>query len=1153
MHRHRGHRPISNGSLSRFIGLTLLAVLISSATATLHPSKAQTIPPENTTAATPTTSLVPILATVTPATAVPTTAVPTTATSTAQTDSFPSTIPQIYISEFLANPAAVSDEVGEWLELFNGESVAVNLRGWQLRDLDTDHHTIGLDLIIGPGQYLILARSQDTSLNGGVPASYTYSGLTLANSSDELLLMSADGQEVDRVAWGDGHMLTPKAGASAQRMEMTSGSTWFTSSEPWPGSTGDFGSPGNAYQVAPTGTTTGTPPTQPAVTPTPAVTPATQWPIATVAALLVIDEVLYRGSDQEFVVLFNGSNETISLAGWAIGDEETPGSGEGFYALPERQLAPGTRFIIARDGAYFYSIWGTRADAEFDKTDEGTPDLSRLRHWGTGQWALNDSGDEIILLNPQGAVADAIVYGDGAYRGLAVTGALQAPKGYSLQRVPGPHFVDQGDQRRRFLYAPPKPFASVTLPTGTEPTAEPLSEATFAVWGSLGAVSTFSTEGTAPPDYLYHAAAAHGLNFLAIADPIPSVPWSTHLPLVSIPAWRYQGDDTTMIVYDSTPRLDITVSTLLAQAERQQIPLQWQDGNPIDSTALVALAADGIGAPDSLKTLYRTWRNQRDALMPAGNAGPPEPGHVAPAARYTGLIVQDVTQAGIQQALSKRRGWLTNRPGLRLTLAAQSSEQQRTWMGSTIEPANNITLIIDYGDRQHESAGLTLWQDDQPLQQLDLPTGNRSWEVTVAAVPDTFLYAVATQADGDFAITTPIYVRPVAANSIALNEVMPAPWADHNGDGAINTDDEYVELYNNSPQPRAITGWQLLDQRAVDGNGRGHTFGSGQIIPGYGYRILFRTESGISLNNEDEAVILRDADGKEIDRINWQKAPSNGASLSRIGDDGSWQLGNPTPGEVNRSYGDANVNGPGSRPTPPKRPDDGQDDDSDDQPAPVRLDPTHGQAGGPPASVAQSKLAGLDADVEFYAIVTAPPGIFNASIYVADPAPDPRNGPYAGLGINVYLYQAAYPQLQVGDRVRVRGTLQSFRGEMELQLHDAESIQKVESGSPLVPLVVNGAEIGESLEGRLVTFKGVVSGWQGDSIFLSDPAMPEADAVRVTVRSSTGWRRPYVNRGELWQVTGIVSQFAREAPWNGGYRVLVRYQEDLFEVVGSQE
>jgi hypothetical protein len=168
--------------------------------------------------------------------------------------------------------------------------------------------------------------------------------------------------------------------------------------------------------------------------------------------------------------------------------------------------------------------------------------------------------------------------------------------------------------------------------------------------------------------------------------------------------------------------------------------------------------------------------------------------------------------------------------------------------------------------------------------------------------------------------------------------------------------------------------------------------------------------------------------------------------------------------------------------------------------------------------------------------------LFNSNIYVADVAGD---GVTAGIGINVYLRRGEYPPLEAGDLVLLRGRLDSFRGETELILDTPEQIWRIESRAPLQPLVVDAAEIGESLEGRLVTFRGVVTGWQGDSIFLGDPSNAEAEPIRVTVRSTLSWKRPYVKKGEFWQATGVVSQFAREKPWNGGYRLLVRWQQDL--------
>ena len=83
----------------------------------------------------------------------------------------------------MANPAAVADAVGEWFELINLDDVAVNLLGWSLQDLGSDHTVVTAEVWVAPGDYVVLARSGDMAANGGVLTGYTYSGLDLANQS----------------------------------------------------------------------------------------------------------------------------------------------------------------------------------------------------------------------------------------------------------------------------------------------------------------------------------------------------------------------------------------------------------------------------------------------------------------------------------------------------------------------------------------------------------------------------------------------------------------------------------------------------------------------------------------------------------------------------------------------------------------------------------------------------------------------------------------------------------------------------------------------------------------------------------------------------------------------------------------------------------
>jgi hypothetical protein len=338
-----------------------------------------------------------------------------------------------------------------------------------------------------------------------------------------------------------------------------------------------------------------------------------------------------------------------------------------------------------------------------------------------------------------------------------------------------------------------------------------------------------------------------------------------------------------------------------------------------------------------------------------------------------------------------------------------------------------------------------------------------------------------------------------------------------------------------------LAGWQLSDAQGDVTPTRRFTFGAGRFIAGGERLLLWRRETRISLDNTVDSLQLLDATGVARDATSWDESLPRGRTMARVPDGQVWLKGAAaTPGDTNRPAGPDDIFDPSPWPTPTPRPPGGVG--SARPPDIPTLEPSHGQAGGPPASVAQAKLAGLKSWVEFFAVVTAPPGLFNGTIYVADPASD---GATAGIGVNVYLRRGEFPPLQEGDRVRVRGRFDTFRGEMELVLDSVDQIWPMTPGAPLRPLPVTVADIGEALEGRLVTFHGVVSGWQGDSILLVDPAQPDLPAVRVTVRSSLPWKRPYVQKGERWQATGIVSQFALAHPWNGGYRILVRYKSDL--------
>jgi hypothetical protein len=121
------------------------------------------------------------------------------------------------ITEILKDPSHVTDARGEWIEVYNAMPWRLNLEGWVLGDDQGAQHVIdvgGAGLRVGPGKYLILAANADPALNGGIQVDYAWSGVSLANGADQVVLWRRDGLLVDRVAYDDGVLWPDLAGRS---------------------------------------------------------------------------------------------------------------------------------------------------------------------------------------------------------------------------------------------------------------------------------------------------------------------------------------------------------------------------------------------------------------------------------------------------------------------------------------------------------------------------------------------------------------------------------------------------------------------------------------------------------------------------------------------------------------------------------------------------------------------------------------------------------------------------------------------------------------------------------------------------------------------------------------------------------------------------
>lgn len=122
---------------------------------------------------------------------------------------------------------------------------------------------------------------------------------------------------------------------------------------------------------------------------------------------------------------------------------------------------------------------------------------------------------------------------------------------------------------------------------------------------------------------------------------------------------------------------------------------------------------------------------------------------------------------------------------------------------------------------------------------------------------------------------------------IIISEILPAP------DGPDETN-EWIELYNENSVGMDLSGWKIKD---VKGTTVSHTFGAEVRIPANGYLVLKRPETKITLNNDEDGLLLVYPNGQTADSINYKEA-LGGESYNRIGSQWQWSP-TLTPGAQN--------------------------------------------------------------------------------------------------------------------------------------------------------------------------------------------------------------------------------------------------------------
>jgi hypothetical protein len=201
--------------------------------------------------------------------------------------------------------------------------------------------------------------------------------------------------------------------------------------------------------------------------------------------VLLISEVLYdpTGSepDSEWIEIYNAGPGEASLDAYKLGDEELAGGNEGMYMFPAgSRLAQGRTLIVAHRASAFAAAYGFPPDYELRESDPGVPNLTRYGTWASGSVVLVNSGDEVLLLDAQDEVADAVSWGSSVFA--FSPPAQDVGPGHSLERAPA--YRDR-DQAADWQDQPQPNPGAVDLSTPTPaPTATQPATPTPAATGS---------------------------------------------------------------------------------------------------------------------------------------------------------------------------------------------------------------------------------------------------------------------------------------------------------------------------------------------------------------------------------------------------------------------------------------------------------------------------------------------------------------------------------------------------------------------------------------------------------------------------------------------------------------------------------------------
>ena len=284
----------------------------------------------------------------------------------------------VIITEIMNDPLALSDYKGEWFELHNTTSSAIDLQGMVITGSGSESMTVSTSLPVSANGYVVLGVRNTATGGSSVDYTYTYNNFKLY-ASDSITLKQTAGTILDTVSFSPLDPFPQTEGYAMSTSATTpsgndSGYSWCLAESTF--ATGDYGTPGQAN-------------------------PSCSNPVAGAAALstlssgdLIVSEIMHNPvasayNKGEWFEIYNNSGVDVNLNGLVI----TDGMSDSIGVTDDILFEAGT-----------YAVFASR---ESSTDNGGITDVTYA--YDRSSFRLNDY-DQVALYNASGTLFDSITY-----------------------------------------------------------------------------------------------------------------------------------------------------------------------------------------------------------------------------------------------------------------------------------------------------------------------------------------------------------------------------------------------------------------------------------------------------------------------------------------------------------------------------------------------------------------------------------------------------------------------------------------------------------------------------------------------------------------------------------------------------------------------